>query len=171
MSYMLKTLELELSDKKIKPVFHTAASRSISIVCLFDTGAMVPVWCGSKKFFDFVFPDAVLYDKNLTLSGFGKLSECVDVYKIPVFCIADGKHKLEFRNLLVAASFDRDFDCDLVLSYTMFAKVNYSVINIGNSMPKLRIEYSRDYYGISPAACHGSNDKLSRISVFTSERT
>lgn len=75
---------------------------------MFDTGATMPVWCKSEGLFHVVFPDAELLEKKFLLSGFGKVAEIVDVYKIPVFYITDGDSTLEFRNLHIATSFNRD---------------------------------------------------------------
>ena len=101
---MSKELELKLNESDYKPLFKTVTKFNRKISCLFDTGATMPVWCGSKGLFDFIFPDAKLYDKDFILSGFGKTPEIVSVYRIPLFSITDHNgNRLRFENMYVAS--------------------------------------------------------------------
>lgn len=171
MCCMSKELRLELSEKGVKPLFNTITKHNRKVLCLFDTGATMPVWCKSRGLFNIIFPDAELFDKGFLLSGFGKTAERVDVYKIPTFYLSDNNSRIEFRNLLVATSFDRDFGCDLDLSYTLFNCMDYTIFNRGRRVPTLNVIYDRDVYYISPVVHVSSNNVLARISSFSDSST
>lgn len=164
---MSMVLELELSSNKVKPVFTTVTKSNKKITCLFDTGATMPVWCKSEGLFKVLFPQAKLITGQYILSGFGKGAEIVNVYEIPEFYISNGSSKIVFKNLLLATSFDRDFGCDLILSYTMFNLIDYSVLNRNRDYPALRLEFDRENYYVIPVKY--SNDMLKRIAVFTGD--
>ncbi len=145
---MSKVLRLKLKPNRDKPLFTTITKYDRKILCLFDTGATMPVWCSSEGLFKIVFPDAILLDEKFVLSGFGKTPEIVNVYKIPVFYLKDDNSSLEFRNLHIATSFGRSFGCDLILSYTMFTKMDCHILNRNLNNAVLQIDYDKDIYNI-----------------------
>ena len=57
---MSKTLSLQLSNKSAKPVFTVITSADRQMKCMLDTGADMPVWCGSEGLLKIVFPKAEL---------------------------------------------------------------------------------------------------------------
>lgn len=128
---MSKTLSLQLSNKSVKPVFTTKTPSDRQIKCMLDTGADMPVWCGSEGLLKIVFPTVQLVDKKFLLSGFGRKPKMVEVYKIPEFMIKAGDDCLTFQNLYMASSFGRNFGCDLILSATMFSHMDYSILKAG----------------------------------------
>ena len=69
---MSKTLIMQLSNRSAKSVFTTITSADKQIKCMLDTGADMPVWCGSEGLLKIVFPKAQLADKKFLLSGFGR---------------------------------------------------------------------------------------------------
>ena len=72
---MSKTLYMKLSNKSAKPIFKTKTPSNKQINCMLDTGADMPVWCGSEGLLKLVFPEAELLDKKFLLSGFGRNPE------------------------------------------------------------------------------------------------
>lgn len=166
---MSRVLRLELSKKRNKPVFTTITKSGKKIMCMLDTGATMPVWSSSEGLFKLIFPDAELLSQKFILSGFGKKPEVVNVYKIPIFCLRDANSCLEFRNLHIVTSFGRGFGCDLILSYTMFSKVDYAVLNRGMDNPVLSVEYDKDIYYISASVNKKRPDIVDNIYSFVSE--
>ncbi len=61
---MPKVLNMQLSNKSTKPVFITLTPSGKRIKCMLDTGADMPVWCGSGSLLKIVFPEIVLSDKK-----------------------------------------------------------------------------------------------------------
>ena len=53
---MSKILSMSLSNKGTKPIFTTATPSNKQIKCMLDTGADMPVWCGSEGLLKIVFP-------------------------------------------------------------------------------------------------------------------
>ena len=45
---MPKILNMQLSNKNTKPIFTTITPSDNQIKCMLDTGADMPVWCGSE---------------------------------------------------------------------------------------------------------------------------
>ena len=76
---MSKILIMQLSNKSIKPIFTTITPANKQIKCLLDTGADMPVWCGSEGLLKIVFPKVELIDKKFLLGGFGRKAEMVDI--------------------------------------------------------------------------------------------
>ena len=141
---MAKTLNLRLSRRKTKPVFELIINNQI-VRCMLDTGADMPVWCGSSRTFHRAFPDAQLDKHCYEHGGFGKGSERVQVYEINNFKIYDEYDYILFRSMFLAVSFDRRFGCDLIISATVFGKTNYSILNITKERyPILRVESPKD---------------------------
>lgn len=143
---MSKILSMQLSNKSAKPVFTTITPADKQIKCMLDTGADMPVWCGSEGLLKMVFPETEKADKKFLLSGFGRKPEVVDIYKIPEFFIKNAEGILTFQNLYMASSFGRNFGCDLILSATMFKHMDYSILNRKRTASILEIRYDRDIY-------------------------
>ena len=58
------------------------------ITCLIDTGANIPVWTrGSQKLIN-AFQASLIKDKKFILSGFGKVAEKVDAFRISDFVLS-----------------------------------------------------------------------------------
>lgn len=85
---MAKTLNIRLSRRKTKPVFELTINGEI-VRCMLDTGADMPVWCGSQEMFHKAFPNARVDSHFYELGGFGKGSENVNVYEVKNFAIYD----------------------------------------------------------------------------------
>lgn len=113
-----------------KPVIKNICNR-YKMRCLVDTGARVPVWCSGEKELLSYYPSCQKQNAIFILSGFGKGYEIANVYTIPDFILSDGKSKIVFKNLVVAV-IDKDFSIDLILSYTMFNKMNISIDTFSN---------------------------------------
>lgn len=63
---MCKVLRLELAESNYKPLFSTVTNYRRRVLCLFDTGATMPVWCGSKGLNDGFLIMQANYDKGYT---------------------------------------------------------------------------------------------------------
>lgn len=165
---MSKILSIPLSNKSAKPIFNMIMSTNKQIKCMLDTGADMPVWCGSEGLLKIVFPEVQLVDKKYLLSGFGRRPEVVDVYKIPEFFIRNGNESLAFHNLYVSSSFGRNFGCDLILSATMFKHMDYSILNRKRSTSILEIKYDRNDYYTHIIANQNYSEFIEKIFSFTS---
>ncbi len=166
---MPKVLNMQLSNKSTKPVFITLTPSGKRIKCMLDTGADMPVWCGSGSLLKIVFPEIVLSDKKFLLSGFGRKPEMVGIYKIPEFMIKAEDESLTFQNLYMASSFGRNFGCDLILSATMFSHMDYSILNRKKETSVLEITYDRDVYYTQLIPNQRRTDFVEKIFSFSSE--
>lgn len=160
---------MQLSNKSTKPVFTTITPANKQIKCLLDTGADMPVWCGNKELLKIVFPEAGQINKKFLLSGFGRKPEVADIYKIPEFFIRNEYEVLIFQNLYIASSFGRNFGCDLILSATMFSRMDYSILNRKRSPSVLEIVYDRDIYYTQLIPSRQYSEFTERIFSFASE--
>lgn len=148
MAYLLKK---NLDNKSDRPIIYTDVADDMVIKCLIDTGADTPVWTSGENLFLKAFPDAELVDDILfELGGFGKESELVPVYKIPKFMIKSDydNNIIVFNNLLVACYIKNSISTPLILSATMFKHTNYSILNVGDDVPMLTINYNKSEYEI-----------------------
>ena len=168
---MSKTLSMQLSNRSAKPVFTTMTSADKQIKCMLDTGADMPVWCGSEGLLKIVFPKARLTDKKFLLSGFGRKPEIADIYKIPEFIIKDKNESLTFQNLYIASSFGRNFGCDLILSATMFKQMDYAILNRKKDTSVLEITYDRDVYYTQLMPNQRQTDFIEKIFSFSTENS
>ncbi len=168
---MSKILSMQLSNRSAKPIFVTTTPNGKQIKCMLDTGADMPVWCGSEGLLKIVFPKAQLSDKKFLLSGFGRRPEVVDIYKIPEFFVKNEDAGLTFCNLYIASSFGRNFGCDFILSATMFKHMDYSVLNRKRSIPVLEIEYDRDVYYTQLIPNQKHTGFIEKIFSFSSENS
>lgn len=62
---MEKTLKLELDRTREKPVFTLETRNSEQIRCLVDSGAAIPVWCGTELLLKSCFDVKKLNKKNM----------------------------------------------------------------------------------------------------------
>ncbi len=168
---MSKILSLQLSNRSAKPIFTTITLADKQIKCMLDTGADMPVWCGSEGLLKIVFPKVELVDKKFLLSGFGRKPEVADIYKIPEFIIQAEKEKLTFKNLYMASSFGRNFGCDLILSATMFKHMDYAILNRKRGTSVLEITYDRDIYYTQLIPNQRRSDFIDKIFSFSSENS
>lgn len=121
------------------------------IECLVDTGARVPVWCAGEDELKSLYPNCIQDNSVFLLSGFGKGHEVAKVYTIPNFTLSDGKDAINYKNLSVAV-INKDFSFSMILSYTMFNKMNISIDTFTNRNgahsinPNIKINSLRDTY-------------------------
>ncbi|MCM1219506.1 MAG: hypothetical protein NC548_33925 [Lachnospiraceae bacterium] len=122
-----------------------------SFNCLIDTGASVPVWCAGEQLLKVYYPDCTKLDAAFSLHGFGTGQEIVPVYVIPQFVLSDGKQCITYKNITVAVT-KRDFTFDLILSYSLFNKMNISINTFTNRngshsvVPNVKITSFKDTY-------------------------
>lgn len=150
-------IDLKFELKKRKNAYGLVIIRNrddnINIKCLVDTGATMPVWCAGEQLLLSYYPKAVKQNCMTILNGFGKGYEKASVYKIPDFVLSDGKNKIHYINLLVAVM-DRDYSFEMILSYTMFSRMNLSVNTFTNRnglhriTPNLRINSINSTYHV-----------------------
>ena len=106
----------------------------VEILALFDSGALIPVWCTSEKAFLKAYPEAELINKDGYISGFGEgVSKC-KIYKLPVFELSNGNDFYRILNLHVAVCQNPEIGCSLVMSDTMFSKTDTLIKRRGNKM-------------------------------------
>lgn len=136
--------------------------------CLVDTGACVPVWCAGEQLLKTYYPNCSKTDAVFILSGLGKGSEVVPVYLIPRFALSDGKQCIKYINIAVAVT-KRDFTFDMILSYSMFNKMNISVNTFTNRngshsiVPNLKIASLKDIYNVGVKRVDVSRYNINRI--------
>lgn len=123
--------------------------------CLIDTGARIPVWCSGEDELKAQFPQCVKMDAVFLLSGFGKEYEFATVYCIPNFILSDGKSKIYYHNMVVAVV-NRDFSFDMILSYSIFNKMNVSINTFTNRnglhsvTPNVKISAYKEHFNVVP---------------------
>lgn len=122
--------------------------------CLIDTGARVPVWCAGKDLLITYYPNCIKQNAKFILTGFGTGYEVADVYKIPDFILADSKQSISYHDMMVAVT-NRDYAFYMILSYTMFNKMNISINTFTNKgrihmiEPNVRISSSKGIYNVA----------------------
>lgn len=164
-------INIDLSSKFRRPTIRYSTEVD-DLNILLDTGATKPVWNGNSDTLTANFPDAEITEYKTTVSGFGGVSKNIrEVWKIPYFELVDKTDKDKkyvIRNLLVAVVDDINIGFNLILSATLFKKVNYSFINSGDNAPYLSIECdSRDYYCIADDSKeHNQVTYISRVTTF-----
>lgn len=136
--------------------------------CLIDTGACVPVWCAGEQLLKTYYPDCSKMDAAFILNGFGKGSEVVPVYLIPQFVLSDGKQFIKYINIAIAVT-ERDFMFDMILSYSMFNKMNISIDTFTNKngshsiVPNLKIASLKDTYHVGCKRVDVSQHNINQI--------
>lgn len=163
--FMEKITELKLDKNSSKPIFELRHDCGIDITCLFDTGADTPVWCSGLDYFKFLYPDSTKARGNFLLGGFGRGATSVEMYVIPEFKIGD----ITYRQFYVAIDTDRRFAWDLVLSYTLFTKMDYSNLNRNRDTPVIKIIHDREIYATCITVYQKDTNYVERIFSFLSE--
>ena len=121
-----------------------------NIICLYDSGAMFPVWCSDEDTLKTIFPNVVKLEYKFPLGGFGgtgNSAALVDVYMLEEFKL---REDLVFKNFCVAMSPNKNIECDLILSDSLFDKMKCSVNRLNPNFPVLEITYEKDVYYIKP---------------------
>lgn len=165
-------INLKFNLQRRNGIFKTTIIHNVMkdsyLVCLVDTGAMFPVWCSTESELLNIYPNAIRLNAISFISGFGQGKEKVSLYKIPDFKLCDGTNTIHYINLIVAL-LNKDFTFDMVLSYTMFNKMNISFDTFTNRnkthsvIPNFKVASIKDtyYVGIKQKSFDGSNrDKL-----------
>lgn len=144
----MESLLIELNKNERKPVFSLGVGNQLELLCLFDTGADIPVFTLGSEMLMFYFPNAEeIAGLCVVLNGFGRECEVVPVYKIPNFKIVGYNGAvIEYTSLYVACTMRKDIGAQLVMSATMFNQMNYTILNIGVDSPRLEIEYNDRLY-------------------------
>ena len=91
---------------------------------MYDSGAMIPVWCNGERMLKMAYPDAVKTDFIGNISGFGKESEECSIFRIPMFSLKSGETEFRIKDLLIAEIYKPAIGCHLLLSETMFTKTD-----------------------------------------------
>lgn len=159
---MERILTISLDKNSSKPVFKLQKNE-LPIMCMFDTGADTPVWCSGVDYFKTLFPDSEKVDGIFLLGGFGSGASRADMYMIPEFELFN----IKFKKFFVAMSDKRRFSYDLILSYTLFSKMDYSILNRNQNTPTMKIIFdNRDYF----TGIRWHHDKyIQRIYSFTQD--
>lgn len=152
-------IDLKFDIYKLKTVCNITIIKNningIAMDALLDTGAMIPVWCSGETDLLNIYPNARKLNCAYILHGFGKGYEIADVYTIPDFILSDGKSTIHYINFIIAVA-NKDFSFDMVLSYTMFNKMNVSINTFTNRnglhavAPNIRISAPKDSYYTRP---------------------
>ena len=121
-----------------------------NVICLYDSGAVFPVWCSTEDTLKIMFPNVMKLDYKFPLGGFGgtgNSATLVDVYMLEEFKLSED---LVFKNLCMALSTNKDIECDLILSDSLFNKMKCSVNRLNPNSPVLEITHEKDIYYIKP---------------------
>lgn len=147
----MEIVTINLIRGRTSPVFRIFADDKV-VLCMLDTGANIPVWCAGIDLLREMYLNCYRLEKNgeviaFNLKGFGGKGELAEVYCIPVFRL----YNLEFLNLLVVINpIVQNYGCHLILSYTLFTKTDYSIINSREDSPILEIQTNSNVYYCSP---------------------
>ena len=168
---MGSVIDIKLAANFVRPVIsYPIAEGNLDV--LVDTGAFKPVWNGTSATLLVYFPDAEQTEYKTTVSGFGGNSKNVrEAWKIPHFELTDSIDQSKgyrIKNLLVAVIDDMDLGFNLILSATLFKKVNYTIANRDTNAPHMLIECDdREYYCIADGVKEYSDvTYISRVTTF-----
>lgn len=161
---MEQTTVMKLDRNQSKPVFRLQ-SEEILLTCMLDTGADIPVWCAGLETLKLLYPNSYKSDGIFLLGGFGKGITKVDMYVIPEFTIGT----LTFKNLNIAVLDKRRFSWDVILSYTMFTKMDYFILNRNQDTPLLQIVFDKECYYTGIHHHVKERHYVDKLYVFTSE--
>lgn len=148
---MAGLVELELDMNQPRPFINVATDYGV-FDCLIDTGASMPVWCGESILLTSYYPEAKPTKYLALIAGYGKGYQVARVWVVPEFMIIDKENRNQYRinNLYIAVAPKKRFGFLMIASATMFAGVNYTIVNCIEHEKKsvFRIEEVRDsYYG------------------------
>lgn len=155
----MAVIKIDLLKSKHKPTISLAVDEK-RLDALIDTGAHIPVWNDSADVLSYYFPNASATDFVTSLGGFGGSDQkFVDIWKIPVICFEDrqSSQKFSIHNALFAVDDSRDYGYDIILSSTLFDKVNYGICN-KESPRYFYIDYEKDVYCLNQAALVAAGD-------------
>ena len=182
---------LKFNLKRVRGLYNKPVIKNVyrdyAYECLIDTGAAFPVWCVGEKQLKSMYPNCVDSKSVFMLGGFGKGVEIVPVYIIPNFILSDGRNSITFENLAVAVTC-RDFSVHMILSYTMFSKMNISIDTFSNRNgfhnvePNFKVAAKKSRYYIRSVKMSkdtqsamnlykklGNKDVIRNIYIFTQE--
>lgn len=158
---MEKTLQLELDRSREKPIFYLEISGKGQIRCLVDSGAAIPVWCGTEKMLKTCFSVKKL-NKRTWLSGFGGKGEYRDVYSIPSISLRGVGGELTIRNFIVILAPNESIKCDIIFGSLVFNnKIDYA-INTRNGNRHIELKYDKDAYTMF---IKDSNDTIRNVYI------
>lgn len=141
--YLVKVMDLKLSNN-VRPVFDIYVNGR-SITTLYDTGANISVWLGSRRLFEATFKDAILKREDYNIKGFGGPGTKYCLYKIPVFILSNGVEQYTIKNMLIAVGESKNYEFRLLLSAGVFYACSVTIDNT-NHKRYLGISYSKDEY-------------------------
>lgn len=144
---MQNILSIRLNKNKACPVFLQKVNDN-QLVFMMDTGANIPVWCSGIAKLKYVYKNCKDTGFFADLNGFGGKGERCKIFEIPHFALTDNKTVLYYDKIFVAVTERRIFQYDLILSNTMFYKMNLSLLNMKNHSvnPTLEIEFDKKLY-------------------------
>lgn len=152
----LSTVEINLDGDSKRPIL-TIETDTGYATCLLDTGAVIPVWCKDIEALKATFPSAKRAEGNLValISGFGgEENDLSEIWEIPTLYFSDrgsDNNVLIFNRVFIAVLPNRSFEFSMILPATMFSKMNYEIINLGDKCLKITFENDRPYQ-VSPVA-------------------
>ncbi len=123
---------------------------------LIDTGAYMPIWTTGLNLFKKEYPDAKKQSYHALIGGFGEGYSIADVYVIADFILTDGMDALHYINLPVAI-INKDFDYSMILSFTMFNRLDFAYSSRGLSDPTITFNYDKPVLQVLPEFAHGLN--------------
>ena len=162
---MASLLTLELDRDYTRPVVRLKDD----ISCLIDTGADTPVWTQGEQRLRDAYKTELIADKKFLLSGFGKNTEIVAVYRIYNLCLEGKGERIVFKSLVLACTDRPTMVADLILPATAFANMNYTVKNIEVDYPIIEILHEREEYVISPIYRVDNTGFVDRVYSFAND--
>lgn len=139
----MKTVVIQLSNNT-RPIFDIKVNKT-KVICLYDTGANISAWTGSRDMFECLFPNAKLKNANYKITGFGGAGELYSLYTVPEFCMHTESGDYIINNFIVAVSNRVISKFDLILCAGVFGKSRVIVDKtLGKS--EMIIECDRDVY-------------------------
>ena len=140
------------------------------ITFLIDTGANIPVWTRGLERLKDAFNAEIVESKKFILSGFGKVAEKVDAYRILDFSLeAEDGDKIVFKSMIIACARRPAMVANLILPATAFNHMNYTVRNVGVETPVVEIEHDREEYAIIPVYSNLNAEIIERVYSFSND--
>ncbi len=163
---MASLLTLDIVDGYVRPVVLVKDD----ITCLIDTGANIPVWTRGEERLKDAFDAEIIEGKKFVLSGFGKVAEKVDAYRVSDFSLeAEDGEKIVFKSMVIACTRRPAMVANLIFPATAFKLMNYTVRNVGGENPVVEIEHDREEYAISPVYSNLNAEVIERVYSFSNE--